>query len=480
MLRQVTHCLGEPHRHQRRINRLSSMLLAVLIGCLLGCDESSKSSLDNKNDDDLDTSIDQTINDRGVSELDTELDQEIVQCESLRRPIIFVHGFLAAGDTWSRQVYRLIQTGSCPEWIRAYDWNSLDMSKDHTLGLDLLVDELLELSGRDQVDLVGHSAGGGVSYDYLSSSDNEAKVAHYVHIGSFPNERPAGVNGETPTLNLWSSADTVVEGEDIPDAVNVSLEALDHYAIATSFESYSRISSFLYNDSPLSEDPYLNEDNDDVYLHGRSASLGENKVNAAARVQIWSLDRRGIRETLISETETDADGRFVFSGLSVGSPYEIVPTLDGQSTPSVRYFTPPLLRNNDLFYLRTFPEDSSLAGLLTRQLPTSDDQVSIVIFNAHRAFLSGVDSLTLNGDELLTTESASADNTTIALFVFDINADGESGGNLPLFDGFPFLAAVDKPIMPSEERSIELDFNGKRVNLPSVSADKGPLVVVFP
>ena len=41
----------------------------------------------------------------------------VKDCSRERRPIIFIHGFLAAGDTWNRQIARLQASGSCSEDI---------------------------------------------------------------------------------------------------------------------------------------------------------------------------------------------------------------------------------------------------------------------------------------------------------------------------------------------------------------------------
>ena len=60
---------------------------------------------------------------------------------------------------WSRHVQRLVQTGSCPAWIVAFDWNTLDREEDYTAELDFVVDQLITQSGVEQVDLIGHLRG---------------------------------------------------------------------------------------------------------------------------------------------------------------------------------------------------------------------------------------------------------------------------------------------------------------------------------
>ena len=78
----------------------------------------------------------------------------------------------------------------------------------------------------------------------------------------------------------------------------------------------------------------------------------------------------------------------------------------------------------------------------------------------------GRDSLKLDGQELLTETNASAAKTTIALFIFDVNDDDEPDGSAPLFDTFPFLAAVDKVIEDASDTLMNLNFNGQTLVLP--------------
>ena len=409
-------------------------------------------------------------------------DMEMTACESVRRPLVLIHGFLASGDTWNRQIQRLEHTGSCREWVRAYDWNSLDMGGDHLTALDELIDQLIRESSYEQVDLVGHSAGGGISYQYLEDLERAQKVHKYVHIASFPSDRPAGRMGEIPTLNLWSSADTVVEGADIPDATNRMLESLDHYLIATSFDSFNIISAFLYEDPPLSEDPLsldAGAPTESIKLSGRLLSLGENLPNQDTLIKIWALNE-GSRTEELGEIQSDQQGYFETFDLPAQGLYELMPNLEAQELPKVRYFLPRLQKDQPAIYLRTFPGANSLANLIVRQLPQSSEQASIVIFNAHRAFLAGQDSIKLNGEELLNEEVASAEDTAIALFIFDANADGEDGGTLPIFEGFPFLSFIDYPLIPESNANYEIDFNGQKVFLPRESSDQGTLLVIFP
>lgn len=407
----------------------------------------------------------------------------IKECSRERRPIIFIHGFLAAGDTWNRQISRLQASGSCLEDIEVLDWNSLDMSADQSLQLDELVEKMLTNSDFAQVDLVGHSAGGGVAYNYLSQAEYSSKVHRYVHIASFPNEKPAGPDANIPTLNLWSSDDLVVEAADIPGAVNVELTGLDHYEIATSLESFFQITEFLYETSELRNDPFSTgseELTSFIQVSGKVLSLGENQALKQENIELWKVDNTGTRLELIESLESSANGEFVVKDLEADQFYEWVPKLSDPNARKVRYYTPILKTTQPRLYLRTFPGEGSLASILVRQLPQNNEQSSLVIFNAHRAFLADKDQLSLDGTNILTQEVASAEDTAIALFIFDINEDGQMDGRIPLFDGFPFLSVVDYPISARENESLNINYNGLELNIPKHASQDATIVVIFP
>ena len=56
-----------------------------------------------------------------------------------------------------------------------------------------------------------------------------------------------------------------------------------------------------------------------------------------------------------AEVVTDAQGVFSVSDLAAQVSYEFAPVLTAEGQPPVQYFTPPLVREDPLVYLRTFP-----------------------------------------------------------------------------------------------------------------------------
>ena len=409
----------------------------------------------------------------------TPSSNESVECNEAHIPVVMAHGFLASGDTWSKHVQRFIANGYCPSRFHSFDWNSLDRSADHLQDLESFIDSVLLKNNADSVDLWGHSAGGGLGYGFLAQPERAAKVRKYVHIGSYPNETPAGsTDGEyVPTLNLWSPADLIVEGADIPGAVNVSLPNTDHYAVATSEASFRAIYEFLEGRSPETVLPISGER---AQIQGRLLTFGENQPVVNGEVAVWTLNPETSERTEQRELFTvGEEGYWGPMDVSSKEYFEFVAsTIDPDAAP-VRYFLEPFETDTQLTYLRTFPGPGSIAGLLLNLIPQERERVSLVIFNASRAFLAGTDSLTLDGQELLTEASASAENTSIALFVFDVDRDDEPGGSSSIFDMFPFLSAIDLPIPAVEGEFITLDFNGRVLRLPRSPSDEGILIAVY-
>ena len=72
-----------------------------------------------------------TINDQAVD----------IECQQDNPPLIMLHGFLAAGDTWSKHTKRLLDRGFCLSHLIVFDWNTLDRDLDHVSELDLLIDQ---------------------------------------------------------------------------------------------------------------------------------------------------------------------------------------------------------------------------------------------------------------------------------------------------------------------------------------------------
>ena len=399
-------------------------------------------------------------------------------CDNSYLPILMLHGLLASGDTYAKQAQRFAQNGQCNARIFVMDRNTLGQG-DLVPALDAFIDNILQQTGASQVELVGHSAGGGLGYDYLSDATRAAKVAHYVHIGSSVQPGPAGADGEVPTMNIWSPYDAIADGADIPGAQNVELAGQDHYQVATGEAAFTAMYTFFRGMPPASATIAPDGRRS---VQGRALSLGENVPLEGALVNVYPVDvATGFRITAqpAHSFTTDALGNWGSFNATENTYYEFeVLPLVGRK---LHYYREPFTASDRFVYLRSLPGSGSIAGILLGSLPSDDAQAVVTVFTANQAVINGRDDLRANGFELSTPEFASEENTTIAFFLYDGNNDGQTNGNaVGLFGNFPFLSGVDVFFPAAQPESIELTFAGRSMRVRNwPSASEGVTIAVF-
>jgi len=397
-------------------------------------------------------------------------------CDSTFRPILFVHGFLASGDTWANFVRDFQAAGYCPDQLYAYDWNSLDRALDHNSALDAAIDSLRTRTGAERVDLVGHSAGGNLAYLYLTDSMHAAKVARFVQIGSMSQGQPAGPNGETPSLNLWSDSDRIVVGKDIPGATNTMLSGLDHYQSATSRTAFEAVFRFL-NGAPAAiatPAPVAG-----LRIGGRVVFFGENTPVSGAKVELYYLDARtGARAGNAAAVESDAQGYWSVEAVRPNTPVELVVQAASGARP-VHYFREGFSYSNRLVYLRTI-SGKSMVGLVLAALPKVPEQSVVNVFSAGQAVIFGRDTLQVDGIPISTEQSASAEKTVVSFFLYDGNKNQKSElVPIGMFGRFPFLMGMDMFLNARKSKPMTFLFNGRKQVVRKIPSSEGIQVIVF-
>lgn len=398
-------------------------------------------------------------------------------CNNELTPVVMVHGFLASGDTYEKQAMRFTTNGYCRERIFAFDWNSLS-NDDKTPLLDQFIDDVLRETGAEQVDLLGHSAGGGLGYSYLSDSLRSQKVRRYVHLASGANSGPAGPAGEIPTLNIWSDGDEVVSSSDIPGAENLMLIGADHYEAATSEETFSAIYAFLNDGESPTTTEILPEM--EIALSGKILTFAENNPTNGANLQIFEVNpATGERLSTAADAEftADAAGNWGPFAAEAETTYEFFVSSSDTAERPVHYYREAFIRSNHLIYLRTVPPPTTFAGTLLNILPKEDEESVLAVFSASQAVIHQRDQLTVNNRQLATEALASADQTTIAFFIFDTGDNMTSEDAHPLFLAFSFLNAVDIFIPSTPASAIELTFNGRNLVVRNWPSETGGVVV---
>lgn len=400
-------------------------------------------------------------------------------CDASKPPVVFVHGFLASGDTWTTQIQRFASNGHCQDRYFVFDWNSLAAAGADAL-LDKFIDSVRNVTGAAQVHLVGHSAGGGRGYSYLSDATRAAKVISYAHVGSNVQTGPAGPAGSIPTMNVWSTGDKVVAGADIPGATNVKLSDKDHYQTATSAETFAAIYQFFYGQAPSTTQ--VVPATGPITIGGRCLSLGENNPTIGATIEAFEADASGKPAGAALGTFTvPANGQWGPLTVQPGKRYLFKLTSSSPTFRNVIYYYEPFVRDNPTVYLRTFPPPLSLAGLLLSAIPNNDDQSVISIFTSTQAVLHGRDQLSMEGYDLAYASLATEAASMIALFCYDNGADGKGNAeSISNFAAFPFLRGADIPIPANTDKTWTIEFNGSSLPVHSWrSKSDGVVIAVF-
>ncbi len=404
-------------------------------------------------------------------------------CNDTATPVVMVHGFLASGDTYANQAMRFTSNNYCGNRVYAFDWNTLSQGSNNSALLDAFIDEVLDKTGATKVNLVGHSAGGGLGYNYLSDATRAAKVRHYVHIGSGAQSGPAGPNGEVPTLNIWSPDDKVVTtGGNIPGAINVSLAGKDHYEVATCAEAFDAMFRFFNNEDAPATLGITSKSN--VEICGRVVTLGENEAKISSTIKLYKINAAtGERVSSTPEQTLTVNAKGGWGPVSVTpyQTYEFEVNTNESGDRKIHYYREGFTHSNPFVYLRTLPPASSLAGLLLASIPSNDNQSVLVVFSANQAIIAGRDSLSVDGYNLSVPDFCSEDNTTIALFLYDGNNNGQTDlVNQGLFGQFPFLSGVDMFLQAASPAIIPCRFNGRNLFVRNwKSGSEGISIAVF-
>ena len=405
-----------------------------------------------------------------------------IKCDASHAPIVFVHGFMGSGDNWSGQIQRFNSNGFCGDRLFVFDWNSFS-GKNNVPSLDNFINTILAKTGAANIDLVGHSAGGKLCYDYLSDSSRATKVGHYVHTGSFPMKHAAGRNGEVPTMNIYSTDDKVLSGgADITGAVNVKLSGYDHLQTATGKETFEAMHNFFTGHAPLYKDIVATEN---AYKHAglKGVVLGENKMLSGDSIRVFAIDPRTGKHRPVKDKATVYDQ---WKNLDSAGAMDLLLLKDSYTEIELRpkggrrmfYYLEPLARDNNNIYLRVLPVAGMAAAMLGK-LPADDQQVALVIFTANNAVIAGRDSLAIDDHVLSLPALMPAAKTSVACFVFD-DGDGISSGKpLKSLGAAPFISGVDIFYKAAEKEMMRLFYNGRSLVLPKRKSSEGIMVVVF-
>lgn len=408
-------------------------------------------------------------------------DESSGNTDGVIRPVVMVHGFLASGDTYELQGLRFASNGYSLDQLYTFEYNTLGGGDAATL-LDKFIDEVRTKTGAQQVELVGHSRGSGLVYEYCGKVGRAAKVKHLVLLAGNKQERPGGPDGRVPTLNIWSTGDKVVtSGGAIPNAENLKLTGKDHYEVATSAETFTAMYKFFLGKDPATTN--IIETANPV-ISGKALSFGENLPAAGGTLNVYEVDpATGFRLNASPDFSFIVDENNQWGPFTAksGAHYEFTIQTGKAGDRLVHYYREPFKRDNKFVIIRSYAPEGGLAAAFLTALPSDNNQAVIAFFGSSQAAVADRDEFTVNGVNLSTNAFTSASNTTIALFMYDGNNNAITDAKpTPDFNAFPFLKGADFFFPTATPAFSSVTFKGRTLNIPHwKSKDEGVSVAVF-
>src|SRR5262245_10886322 len=208
-----------------------------------------------------------------------------------QNPILFVHGIEGSGAQFESQKMRFMSNGSPAQWFDEVDYNSTRAVADKS-EVDQQIDDAIaaleQQTGKSQVDVVAHSLGTSVMYDYLTNgaqaAQRRANVAHYINVDG------QAQNPGVQTLAVWAGRGT--PGRNMEGAQNVTIPNQTHVQTCSSAQSFVAYHKFLTGRSPAHD---IVRQRGLIQVAGRALNFPENSGSLGTTVQIWQVNDNGRR-----------------------------------------------------------------------------------------------------------------------------------------------------------------------------------------
>ena len=358
-----------------------------------------------------------------------------------QNPILFVHGIEGSGAQFESQKMRFMSNGYPESWIDEVDYNSTRAVGDKS-EVDQQIDDaiaaLQERTGRPRVDVVAHSLGTSVMYDYLTNGEMAAQ--RRANIGRYINVDGQNQNPGVPTLAVWAGRGT--PGRNMDGAQNVTIPNQTHVQTCTSAQSFVQYYQFLTRRRPRYD---IRPQRGQIQVAGKALNFPENGGAAGATVQVWQLNDKGQRTStapLASIAITDGStggGAWGPVTVQAGKRYEF--TLVSPALPTLHIYYEPFVRSD--FTLRLL--QSAAIEQYVGGRPGSAAGVEIRYKELWGDQGAESDQLLINGTNVCTPGLCPISKQVNAFFAFDRNRDGQTDLSSPdpVLSELPFITGAD-------------------------------------
>jgi pimeloyl-ACP methyl ester carboxylesterase len=356
-------------------------------------------------------------------------------------PILFVHGIEGSGAQFDSQKMRFMSNGYPERWIDEVDYNSTRAVADKSevdQQIDNAIAALEQRTGKSKVDVVAHSLGTSVMYDYLTNgalaAQRRANVAHYINVDG------QSQNPGVPTLAVWAGRGT--PGRHMDGARNVTIPNQTHVQTCTSAESFVAYHQFLTGHKPAHD---IVRQSGPIKVAGKALNFPQNTGLLGATVQVWPLDTDGGRTTAVPRASIAISDGSTGGGawgpvtVQAGKRYEFALVRPG--LPTLHIYYEPFVRSD--YTLRLLASDAIETYVGAR--PGSMSAVNIRYKELWGDQGAENDRLRIDGLNVCTAVLCPISKQVNALFAFDRNRDGQTDLSSPdpVLSSLPFIQGAD-------------------------------------
>src|SRR5215216_751142 len=279
-----------------------------------------------------------------------------------QHPVLFVHGIEGSGAQFESQDLRFMSNGYPRAWLDQVDYNSTRAVADKS-EVDQQIDDaiaaLKRRTGKSKVDVVAHSLGTSVMYDYLTNGPMAAQ--RRANVGRYVNVDGQAQNPGVPTLAVWAGRGT--PGRHMDGAQNVTIPNQTHVQTCTSAESFVAYYKFLTGHKPAND---IVPQTGAIQVAGKALNFPQNTGLLGGTVQVWPVNMDGRRTAAaplhsiaISDGSTGG-GAWGPVTVQSGQRYEFALVRPG--LPTLHIYYEPFVRSDYTLRLLASPAIETYAG----------------------------------------------------------------------------------------------------------------------
>jgi triacylglycerol esterase/lipase EstA (alpha/beta hydrolase family) len=358
---------------------------------------------------------------------------------SKRNPVLFVHGIEGSGAQFESQAMRFTSNGYPHGWIDEVDYDSTRAVGDKTevdQQIDAAIAALEKRTGKAKVDVVAHSLGTSVMYDYFTSgptaAQRRASVRRYINVDG------QSSNPGVKTLAVWAGRRAMGPHDDMPGAKNVTIPNQTHVQTCSSAQSFVQYYKFLTGRRPAHD---IVRQRGTIGIAGKVLDFPRNKGESGATLKIWQVNGRGRRTTTAPRASLSIgeSGRWGPVTVESGKRYEF--EVIRPAVPVHHHYYEPFVRGD--YAIRLLESDAITTYSGNR--PGSLGVVNIRYKELWGDTGKQSDVLRINGLSVCNAVLCPWKHQTNAFFAFDRNRDGKTDLSTPdpVLSSLPFITGAD-------------------------------------